>query len=92
MSTIFKEDVNTKSKLAPKYKVLLHNDDHNSCEYVVICLMMTVNTLTEQDAVNIMWEAHHSGIALVTTAPLEMAEFYQEQLKNAGLGVTIEPD
>ena len=86
------EKRSTVRKLAPRYRVLLHNDDFNSMEYVVQALIKTVPSLTQPQAVNIMMEAHANGIALVITCALEHAEFYCENLKNQGLTSTIEPD
>ncbi len=82
----------TVRKHAPRYRVLLHNDDFNSMEYVVQTIMKTVAGITQPQAVNIMMEAHNSGVALVITCALEHAEFYCETLKNHGLTSTIEPD
>lgn len=82
----------TTRKLAPRYRVLLHNDDFNSMEYVVQTLMSTVPSLTQPQAVSIMMETHQSGIGLVITCAQEHAEFYCETLKNHGLTSTIEPD
>lgn len=79
-------------KLAPRYRVLLHNDDFNSMEYVVQTLLTTVPSLTQPQAVDIMMEAHTNGVALVITCAQEHAEFYCETLKNHGLTSTIEPD
>jgi ATP-dependent Clp protease adaptor protein ClpS len=86
------EQRSTVRKLAPRYRVLLHNDDFNSMEYVVEVLMKTVPSLTQPQAVNIMMEAHMSGLALVITCTLEHAEFYCEALQLNGLSSTIEPD
>lgn len=79
-------------KPAPNYRVLLHNDDVNSMEYVVEVLLKTVNSLTQPQAVNIMMEAHTNGLALVITCAQEPAEFYCETLKEHGLSSTIEPE
>lgn len=87
-----KRSTSTVRKLAPRYRVLLHNDDFNSMEYVVQTLMKTVAGMTQPQAVNIMMEAHTNGIALVITCALEHAEFYSETLNNHGLTSTIEPD
>lgn len=86
------EKSSTVRKLAPRYRVLLHNDDFNSMEHVVQTLMKTVPSLTQPQAVSIMMEAHTNGIALVITCALEHAEFYCETLKRHGLTSTIEPD
>ncbi len=82
----------TVRKLAPRYRVLLHNDDHNSMEHVVMSLMQTVPALTQEQAVEIMMEAHLTGKALVITCALEPAEFYCEMLKSKGLSSSLEAD
>lgn len=86
------EKPSTVRKIAPRYRVLLHNDDFNPMEYVVKVLLTTVPNLTQPQAVSIMMEAHTNGIALVITCAQEHAEFYCETLKNHGLTSTIEPD
>ncbi len=91
-STVKKSSTATISKHAPRYKVLLHNDDFNSMEYVVDTLMKTVSGMTQPQAVNIMMETHNGGVGLVITCALEHAEFYCETLCNHGLSSTIEAD
>lgn len=86
------EKRSTVRKIAPRYRVLLHNDDFNSMEHVVRTLITTVPSLTQPQAVSIMMEAHTNGLALVITCAFEPAEFYCETLKNHGLTSTIEPD
>lgn len=94
MSTevIEKRSTSTVRKPAPRYKVLLHNDDFNSMEYVVETLMKTIAGMTMPQAVNIMMEAHTNGMGLVITCALEHAEFYCETLQSHGLTSTIEPE
>lgn len=92
MSVETLEKRSTARKLAPRYRVLLHNDAFNSMEYVVQVLMQTVPSITQPQAVSIMMEAHTNGMALVITCAQEHAEFYCETLKNHGLTSTIEPD
>ena len=86
------EKRSTVRKLAPLYRVLLHNDEYNSMEHVVQVLMKTVPSITQPQAVSIMMEAHTNGIALVITCAQEHAEFYCETLKQYGLTSTIEPE
>ena len=74
----------------PPWKVLLHNDDKNSMEYVVVTITQ-LTTLNEQDAVLRMKEADETGVALLLTTHKERAELYQEQFTSKGLIVTIEP-
>jgi len=78
--------------ILPPWRVMLHNDDHNSMEHVIHSLLTTVTSLTVERAVEIMFEAHNSGEALVTVTPKERAEFYSERLHALGLTSTIEPD
>ncbi len=91
-SVIDKSSTSTVRKPAPRYKVLLHNDDFNSMEYVVQTLMEVIAGMTQPQAVNIMMETHTNGVGLVITCALEHAEFYCETLCNHGLTSTIEPD
>ena len=79
-------------KKSPRYKVLLHNDPVNTMEYVVTTLRQVVPQLSEQDAINIMLEAHNTGIGLIIICDLEPAEFYSETLKVKGLTTTIEQE
>lgn len=72
------------------YRVLLHNDDFNSMEFVVEVLMTTIGGMSEATAVSIMMEAHTNGKGLVITCALEHAEHYCEVLKSHGLTSTIE--
>ncbi|MEI6427425.1 MAG: ATP-dependent Clp protease adapter ClpS [Pseudanabaena sp. ELA607] len=91
MSTETIERQSTVRKIAPRYRVLLHNDDYNSMEHVVESLLQVVNSLTQPQAVDIMMAAHINGCALVITCVQEHAEFYCEGLKSKGLTSTIEP-
>jgi ATP-dependent Clp protease adaptor protein ClpS len=79
-------------KPSPRYRVLLHNDPVNTMEYVVTTLRQVVPSLSEQDAIAVMLEAHNTGVGLVIVCDLEPAEFYCETLKAKGLSSTIEPE
>lgn len=79
------------SKLLPPYAVILHNDDVNSMDHVVISLVKSVPGLMPERATEIMLEAHNNGQALVIVCPLEHAELYRERLENCRLTATIEP-
>ena len=79
-------------KPSPRYKVLLHNDPVNTMEYVVTTLRQVVPSLSEQDAIAVMLEAHNTGVGLVIVCDLEPAEFSCETLKQKGLTSTLEPE
>lgn len=85
-------DKDTLRKLCPPYKVILHNDDHNSMDLVIFALIKSVPSLTEEEAIDIMYTAHREGSAIVISCPQETAEFYQERITSFGLTCTIEPD
>ena len=74
----------------PPWKVLLHNDDKNTQDYVVMTIVQ-LTTLNEQDAELRMKEADKDGLSLLLTTHKERAELYQEQFTSKGLTVTIEP-
>jgi len=84
--------VDKSKKFGPIYKVMLHNDNFNRREYVVQVLLKVIDSMQVDDAVNVMQEAHESGIALVTAVVQEDAERYCQGLRNGGLISTIEPD
>ena len=74
----------------PQWKVLLHNDDKNSYDFVVETIV-ELTPLNKQEAVVRMKEADETGVALLLTTHKERAELYQEQFTSKGLVVTIEP-
>jgi ATP-dependent Clp protease adaptor protein ClpS len=92
VETITRPSTTTVRKHAPRYRVLLHNDDFNSMEYVVESLLKVVPSLSMPQAVNIMMQAHVSGVAVVIICDLEPAEFYCEGLNGKGLTSSIEPE
>lgn len=80
---------NLQDVLSP-YSVILHNDEVHSMDFVVDALLKSVDPLTEENAFDIMLEAHNTGRAIVITCPLEHAELYRDKLRTFNLGVTIE--
>lgn len=74
----------------PPYRVVLHNDDHNSMDHVVESLLKSISNLSRERADEIMLEAHEHGQATAATCPLELAELYRERLASYGLTATIE--
>ena len=89
---VIDKEVQRVRKPSPRYRVLLHNDPVNSMEYVVSTLRQVVPSLSEQDAIAVMLEAHNTGMGLVIVCDIEPAEFYCESLKGKGLSSTIEPE
>jgi ATP-dependent Clp protease adaptor protein ClpS len=84
-------DEETVRRLLPPFRVILHNDDHNSMDHVVRSLLSAVPSLTIEDAAEIMLTAHNHGQATVIECPKEAAEHYRNRLETFGLTATIEP-
>lgn len=78
-------------KMSPPYRVMLHNDNFNKREYVVQVLMKVIPGMTVDNAVNIMQEAHHNGLAVVIICAQADAEEHCTQLRGNGLLSSIEP-
>ncbi|MCZ6875149.1 MAG: ATP-dependent Clp protease adapter ClpS [bacterium] len=60
-------------KKPPLYKVLLHNDDYTTMEFVVYILNSVFRKL-EQDAVRIMLAVHQQGVGVAGVYTYEIAE------------------
>jgi ATP-dependent Clp protease adaptor protein ClpS len=78
------------AKELPPYKVLLHNDDKNTFEHVILTLV-ELTPLDLDRAVQVTFEADKAGVALVLVTHKERAELYVDQFKSKSLTVTIEP-
>ena len=57
----------------PLYKVLLHNDDFTSMEFVVF-ILQTVFGRGESEAVQIMLQVHREGVGIAGIYTFESAE------------------
>jgi ATP-dependent Clp protease adaptor protein ClpS len=78
-------------KLLPPFKVILHNDEVNEFEHVILSIMK-LTPLTLEDSVRRTLEAHETGVALLLVTHQERAELYAEQFASMSLTVTIEPE
>ena len=69
------EDTQSKEKLQrpPMYKVLLHNDNYTSMEFVVF-ILRTIFGKDELDATQIMLNVHRQGVGLAGIYTYEIAE------------------
>lgn len=77
MSTKHESDVLTKPKQVikkpRKYKVLLHNDDYTTMEFVV-SILMSVFHRDQQASFEIMMHVHQAGIGVAGIYTKEVAE------------------
>ncbi|XP_028768211.1 ATP-dependent Clp protease adapter protein CLPS1, chloroplastic-like isoform X1 [Neltuma alba] len=84
-------DLRKSRKLAPPYRVILHNDDFNRREYVVQVLMKVIPGMTLDNAYDIMLDAHYNGLSVVIICAQADAEEHCMQLRGNGLLSSIEP-
>ena len=90
-------DVSEDTEEPPMYKVLLHNDDYTTMEFVVHILMAVFHKSLEESTA-IMLNVHRRGIGFCGLYPYEVAETKVETVharaKEAGfpLQCTMEVD
>lgn len=90
-------DADAKKKRAPMWKVILHNDNKTTMDFVVWILMRFFGKDIEE-AKEIMLKVHETGQGIAGVYPQEVAELKKDQVVSAArtqkfpLTVTIEPD
>ncbi len=96
LSTIVKERVETKQKEDIKeeeiWRVLLHNDEVHTFQYVTQSLVKVIGTLDKKTAFEICVQTHNSGKATVTKTWKKQAEKYCLGMQRQGLTASIAPD
>ncbi len=75
----------------PPYKLLLHNDEFNTMDEVVIRIVK-LTPLSAAQAINKMLEAHRSGTAILLVTHKERGELYVQQFASARISTSLEPD
>ena len=68
-----RERVRSVSKEPPRYRVLLHNDDYTTMEFVVYVLQ-SVFRKSPSEATQIMLRVHENGIGVCGVYSFEIAE------------------
>jgi ATP-dependent Clp protease adaptor protein ClpS len=87
-----------RTRHAPMYKVLLHNDDVTPFDFVERDVCAGVFGLSSAEARRITAEVHFRGIGLVGLFPFEQAEFKCDQVHSLARGrgfplqVSFEPE
>jgi ATP-dependent Clp protease adaptor protein ClpS len=70
--SILTEDV-IETKEPPRYKVLLHNDDYTTMEFVV-SVLQNIFHRSKQDATKIMLNVHNDGVGIAGVYSREICE------------------
>lgn len=98
--TVPNTDSSTQTRRQPPYAVILHNDDVNTFDFVILVLRKVFG-YTMEKCVKLTVEAHETGRSVVWVGTLEVAELKADQIRSCGadpsaegaspLGVSIEP-
>jgi ATP-dependent Clp protease adaptor protein ClpS len=95
-------DTDSRTKRQPPYAVILHNDDINTMQWVILVLRKVFGYTVEK-CVELMLEAHDTGRSVVWVGAMEVAELKADQVISCGadpdqkdrgaepLRVTVEP-
>jgi ATP-dependent Clp protease adaptor protein ClpS len=71
--------------LGGAWRVIVLNDDHNTFDGVAHTLARVIPGVTVESGYAIANRIHNNGQAIVWTGEREPAEFYWQQLSDAGL-------
>lgn len=74
-----------KLKKPPMYKVLMHNDDYTTMEFVIHVLMKFFNK-NYDEAHSIMLKVHHEGVAICAIYTHEVAESKSQKVNKYSKG------
>jgi ATP-dependent Clp protease adaptor protein ClpS len=74
-------EIRDKTKEPPMYRVLLHNDDYTTMEFVIEVLMYVFNKSPES-AAKIMMNVHQQGIGVCGVYTHEIAETKVDTVHN----------
>jgi ATP-dependent Clp protease adaptor protein ClpS len=91
MATITEKKTSSKvdELLSQPYKLILHNDDYNSFDWVITCLVKVCGHEFEQ-ATQCAHIVHFKGECDVKYGDYEKISVMKDKLSNAGLSVTME--
>lgn len=82
MSTDVKELTKTELKLAPMYKVIMHNDDKTPMDFVIAVLCQIFDH-DIYDARDLMLQVHNEGYGVAGVYTSEVAEDKKERCSHA---------
>ena len=76
--------VKNKVELPKRYKVLLHNDDYTTMEFVIFVLQSVFHK-TQEEAEKIMMEVHRAGIGLCGVYTFDIAETKAQKVEQLAI-------
>ena len=83
-------DTETKTRRQPPYAVILHNDDKNGMDFVVMVLRKVFG-YTATKCIELMLEAHEKGRSVVWVGAMEVAELKADQIHSCGPDPDAQP-
>jgi len=100
VQTITKKRTDERVETAPKedldqeeyWRLLLHNDDIHTFEYVTFIIKKTVPNISNAKAFDLTMVTHTEGVSTIIQTVKEVAEKYCQSLQKAGLTASISPD
>jgi ATP-dependent Clp protease adaptor protein ClpS len=78
-TVVVEPDVASDVRVDPLWRVILHDDDVTTMDFVV-WLLVTLFRKPHAEATRLMLEVHRTGASTVATCPRERAELYVEQV------------
>jgi len=100
LQTITKDKIDEEVKTKPKealdkegyWRLLLHNDDVHTFEYVTYMIQKTVPNISHSKAFHLTMITHTEGVSTVTQTAKPLVEKFCVQLQKGGLTASISPD
>jgi ATP-dependent Clp protease adaptor protein ClpS len=83
-------DTETRTQRQPPYAVILHNDDLNGADYVVVVLRKVFGYPLPK-CLELMLQAHNTGRSVVWVGALEVAELKADQIRSCGPDPAAKP-
>jgi ATP-dependent Clp protease adaptor protein ClpS len=77
------------SSLKEMHRLILWNDDHNTFDHVIYCMMKYLD-YTEGQSEKIAWKVHSEGKCAVLEGSFTEMEIYRKILQQEGLTVTVD--
>ena len=77
------------AELAPKFRLILWNDEINTFDHVIHCLMKHLH-YSEIAAEKIAWAVHRDGKSIILEGSFNDLEIFRKIFKAEGLHVSIE--